>query len=85
MINGSMDQGTQLPYIREAKESGYAVLVLNTNDNKAGVDVSVLDEGAIVHQLGDSMSKIILVLPYCGCSSKQREGHVDNTNPDRTI
>ena len=39
MINGSMDQGTQLPYIREAQRCGYGVVVLNTNDNKPDVEV----------------------------------------------
>jgi hypothetical protein len=34
IINDSLDTGSQLPYIREAKELGYNVLVLNTNDNQ---------------------------------------------------
>ncbi|KAG8228509.1 hypothetical protein J437_LFUL008380, partial [Ladona fulva] len=33
IINHSLDAGTQLPYIKKAKEKGYGVLVLNTNDN----------------------------------------------------
>ena len=33
MINNGLDEGTQLPYIRRAKQLGYAVLILNTNDN----------------------------------------------------
>ena len=40
MINNSMDEGTQLPYIRQAVSSGYGVVVLNTNDNKPNVAVS---------------------------------------------
>ncbi|KAF6020418.1 NEK1 [Bugula neritina] len=35
MISGSLDQGTQLPYIRKAKECNYEVIVLNTNDNQS--------------------------------------------------
>ena len=42
MINNSMDEGTQLPYIRQAVSSGYGVVVLNTNDNKPNVAVSTL-------------------------------------------
>ena len=34
MINNSLDEGTQLPYIRKALGLGYGVVVLNTNDNK---------------------------------------------------
>ena len=33
MINNGIDEGTQIPYIRRAKELGYSVLILNTNDN----------------------------------------------------
>jgi hypothetical protein len=33
IINDCLDSGTQLPYIRRARENGYAVMVLNTNDN----------------------------------------------------
>lgn len=33
VIHNGLDEGTQLPFIRRAKELGYAVLVLNTNDN----------------------------------------------------
>ena len=33
VINNGLDEGTQLPFIRRAKKLGYAVLVLNTNDN----------------------------------------------------
>lgn len=33
IINQSINHGTQIPYIRKAKELGYDVLVLNTNDN----------------------------------------------------
>jgi hypothetical protein len=33
IINNSLDIGSQLPYIKEAQKRGYAVLVLNTNDN----------------------------------------------------
>ena len=39
MINNSLDEGTQLPYIRKALGLGYGVVVLNTNDNKP-VEVS---------------------------------------------
>ena len=34
MIRNSLDEGTQLPYIRKALGLGYGVVVLNTNDNK---------------------------------------------------
>ncbi|XP_015518127.1 FAM172 family protein homolog CG10038 isoform X1 [Neodiprion pinetum] len=33
IINDNLETGTQLPYIRKARELGYAVMVLNTNDN----------------------------------------------------
>lgn len=33
IINDSLNTGTQLPYIKKAREMGYAVMVLNTNDN----------------------------------------------------
>ena len=33
VINNGINEGTQLPYIRRAKKLGYAVLILNTNDN----------------------------------------------------
>ena len=35
MINNSLDEGTQLPYIRKALGLSYGVVVLNTNDNKS--------------------------------------------------
>ena len=41
MINNSLDEGTQLPYIRKALGLGYGVVVLNTNDNKS-VEVGAL-------------------------------------------
>ena len=34
IINDNLDAGTQLPYIKRAQEDGYAVVVLNTNNNK---------------------------------------------------
>lgn len=34
IINKSLDQGTQLPYIRRARALGYDVLIMNTNDNR---------------------------------------------------
>lgn len=34
IINESLNHGTQIPYIDEAKKLGYEVLVLNTNDNQ---------------------------------------------------
>lgn len=34
IINENMEKGTQIPYIKEAKSEGYAVLVMNTNDNR---------------------------------------------------
>lgn len=34
IINQSLNHGTQLPYINRARDSGYDVLVLNTNDNE---------------------------------------------------
>jgi pimeloyl-ACP methyl ester carboxylesterase len=33
LINASLNEGSQLPYIERALRSGYGVLVLNTNDN----------------------------------------------------
>ena len=36
LINDGIDEGTQIPYIRRAKELGYSVLILNTNDNYQG-------------------------------------------------
>ncbi|KAK2581770.1 hypothetical protein KPH14_002249 [Odynerus spinipes] len=33
IINDSLHTGTQIPYIRKAKELGYGLFVLNTNDN----------------------------------------------------
>ena len=38
IINHSLDHGTQIPYIRRAKELGYEVLITNTNDNYCLVD-----------------------------------------------
>lgn len=32
IINHSLEHGTQIPYIRKAKELGYEVLITNTND-----------------------------------------------------
>lgn len=34
IMNQSLNHGTQIPYINRARESGYEVLVLNTNDNE---------------------------------------------------
>uniref|UniRef100_A0A914C097 DUF676 domain-containing protein n=1 Tax=Acrobeloides nanus TaxID=290746 RepID=A0A914C097_9BILA len=34
IINESLDVGSQLPYIKEIQNRGWAVLVMNTNDNK---------------------------------------------------
>jgi len=34
IINDGLEEGTQLPYIKRATESGYKVLVTNTNLNK---------------------------------------------------
>ena len=33
IINDCLDSGTQLPYIKWARENGYAVVVANTNLN----------------------------------------------------
>ncbi|XP_033107488.1 myb-like protein X isoform X2 [Anneissia japonica] len=35
IINDCLDSGTQIPYIKRAKEEGYEVLVLNTNENES--------------------------------------------------
>ncbi|PIK36290.1 hypothetical protein BSL78_26890 [Apostichopus japonicus] len=35
IINDCLDSGTQLPYIKRAKQMGYEVMVLNSNLNKA--------------------------------------------------
>ncbi|KAG8042006.1 hypothetical protein G9C98_007314 [Cotesia typhae] len=34
IINDNLKSGTQLPYIKKAKELGYGIIVLNTNDNR---------------------------------------------------
>ncbi|KAH0539190.1 FAM172 family protein homolog CG10038 isoform X2 [Cotesia glomerata] len=34
IINDNIKSGTQLPYIKKAKELGYGIIVLNTNDNR---------------------------------------------------
>ncbi|KAG4073413.1 hypothetical protein HA402_007669 [Bradysia odoriphaga] len=34
IMNQSLDHGTQIPYIKLARQNGYDVLVLNTNDNE---------------------------------------------------
>lgn len=34
IINHSLDHGTQIPYIRKARELGYEVLILNTNNDE---------------------------------------------------
>lgn len=36
IINDSVKKGTQVPYIEQAMKEGYAVLVMNTNDNGDG-------------------------------------------------
>lgn len=36
IINHSLDSGTVLPYIEQAKSLGYEVLITNTNDNYRG-------------------------------------------------
>lgn len=33
IINDNLKSGTQIPYIKKARELGYGVFVLNTNDN----------------------------------------------------
>lgn len=33
IINDNLNSGTQIPYVKKARELGYAVIVLNTNDN----------------------------------------------------
>ncbi|XP_034943131.1 FAM172 family protein homolog CG10038 isoform X2 [Chelonus insularis] len=38
IINDSLNSGTQIPYIRKAKELGYGIIVLNTNDNRRTID-----------------------------------------------
>ncbi|KAK0181489.1 hypothetical protein PV327_003769 [Microctonus hyperodae] len=34
IINDNLNSGTQIPYIRKAKQLGYGIIVLNTNDNR---------------------------------------------------
>lgn len=44
IINDNLKSGTQLPYIKKAKELGYGIIVLNTNDNRRlinGVNVDI--------------------------------------------
>lgn len=38
IINDSLETGTQLPYIKEAKQLGYDVLVMNINDNERTIN-----------------------------------------------
>ncbi|KPU79449.1 uncharacterized protein Dana_GF17730, isoform B [Drosophila ananassae] len=38
IINNSLDHGTQLPYVRQARKLGYDVLITNTNDLKRFFD-----------------------------------------------
>lgn len=33
IINESLEQGTQIPYVEQAIAKGYGVMILNTNDN----------------------------------------------------
>ena len=33
IINDNLNSGTQIPYVKKARELGYGVIVLNTNDN----------------------------------------------------
>ena len=47
-MNDCIDSGTQLPYILRAKAMGFAVLVLNTNQNQSNVPSKFKDES---HQL----------------------------------
>jgi predicted ABC-type ATPase len=37
IINDCLDSGTQLPYIKWARENGYAVIVANTNLNTGDI------------------------------------------------
>lgn len=37
IINDNLSTGTQIPYIKKAKELGYSILVLNTNDNQRNI------------------------------------------------
>uniref|UniRef100_A0A182IL43 AB hydrolase-1 domain-containing protein n=1 Tax=Anopheles atroparvus TaxID=41427 RepID=A0A182IL43_ANOAO len=38
IINDCLDSGTQIPYVNKARELGYEVLLLNTNDNYRTVE-----------------------------------------------
>ncbi|XP_037954347.1 FAM172 family protein homolog CG10038 [Teleopsis dalmanni] len=38
IINNSIDHGTQIPYIKQAKSLGYDILITNTNDNYRIID-----------------------------------------------
>ncbi|KAM7364712.1 FAM172 family protein homolog CG10038 [Cochliomyia hominivorax] len=38
IINNSLDHGTQIPYIKRARELGYDIVVTNTNDNYRTID-----------------------------------------------
>ncbi|KAM4810656.1 cotranscriptional regulator ARB2A [Rhinophrynus dorsalis] len=40
IINEDLDSGTQIPYIKRAVKEGYAVIVLNTNENYIEVEKS---------------------------------------------
>ncbi|KAL1453800.1 hypothetical protein WDU94_010113 [Cyamophila willieti] len=44
IINKDLQSGTQLSYIRHARDDGYGVIVMNTNDNRRnGVQIPVSD------------------------------------------
>lgn len=38
IINNSLDHGTQIPYIKRARDLGYDIVVTNTNDNYRIID-----------------------------------------------
>lgn len=38
IINDCLDSGTQIPFIKRAKDEDYGVIVLNTNDNHRVID-----------------------------------------------
>jgi hypothetical protein len=38
IINDSLQSGSQIPFIKRARELGYAVIVMNPNDNVKVID-----------------------------------------------
>ncbi|CAH1796658.1 unnamed protein product, partial [Owenia fusiformis] len=70
IINHSLEKGTQLPYIKAAKEKGYGVLVLNTNQN------SVIRDGERVDIRGSAGPERHTVYVWDNIISKAKAKHI---------